>query len=138
MKLESTKILQVASPLPTPLHSGLISSCVLGDSLFLLASRPSGQAGPMWSFNTNLATWREHPSPIGEPQTCLQFVGTLDFGCLKNPKPFKNLKFDKSGNVGEGKPMLAALPPLLVLVGAKPAADARPTNCLQTYDPGQN
>jgi len=95
---------EVASALPTPLHSGLISSCVLGNSLFLLASRPSGQPGPMWSFNTSLATWREHPSPIG--------------------------------NVGEGKPMLAAFPPLLVLVGAKPAADAGPTNCLQTYDPG--
>ena len=33
--------------------------------------------------------------------------------------------------------MLAALPPLLVLVGARPAPDAGPTNCLQTYDPGE-
>ena len=33
--------------------------------------------------------------------------------------------------------MLAALPPLLVLVGARPDADAGPTNCLQTYDPGE-
>ena len=33
--------------------------------------------------------------------------------------------------------MMAALPPLLVLVGAKPSADAAtPTNCLQTFDPG--
>ena len=33
--------------------------------------------------------------------------------------------------------MMTALPPLLVLVGAKPSADAAtPTNCLQTFDPG--
>ena len=33
--------------------------------------------------------------------------------------------------------MMAVLPPLLVLVGAKPSADAAtPTNCLQTFDPG--
>ena len=60
------KVMQVVSPLPPPLHSGLISSSLLGDSLFLLAQRPTGQASPMWSFNTSLATWREHPSPIGD------------------------------------------------------------------------
>ena len=51
-------------------------------------------------------------------------------------KNLKRCKSTNSGNVGEGKAMLAALPPLLVLVGARPPPDAAPTNCLQTYDPG--
>ena len=62
-----TSVAQAASALPPPLQCGQISSCVLGNSLFLLTSNPStgrffvlGNNNPFIVANARLGHYRHY------------------------------------------------------------------------------